>query len=312
MTLRKLRDLAQTTIVCGLITVAQGGLAQTTLGVDQMRAAAGQSLKIGNPAQAEMLANALLVRDKNDLTALLIRGRALRDLGRLPEARKMMRRAWRLSNNEADKYATALITAQVLSSQGKRTLAQLWLRRAAQHAPNDLLRARAKRDFGYVRQQNPWKTDVTFTFAPNSNINNGSARDRSRLDYAISEILFGEPVEYDLNAKAQAIAGIEIGGAVRSRYRFHQTPISAHDAKISLSYRTFSITDDLGNSDVSGSDFAFGSASLGYGYRRFVLDKKGEFAANGGKQPLTEICSACPPASRKPLHPATPDLPGST
>lgn len=280
MVWHKLRVLGATVALGSLLALGGGAVAQDVLTVEEMRSAAGQSLKAGKPAQAEALAQALLGRDRNDLTALLIRGRALRDLGRLTEARQMMRRAWRLSNNEADKYAAALITAQVLSSQGKRTRAQLWLRRAAQHAPNDALRARAERDFGYVKQQNPWKTDLTFTFAPNSNINNGSARDRSRLNYAISEILFGEPIEYDLTAEAQAIAGIEIGGALRSRYRFHQTPDTAHDAKFALSYRTFSITDDLGDSDVSGSDFAFGSASLGYGYRRFVLDKKGEFAAD--------------------------------
>lgn len=276
----KLRRLGAILALGGLLGVGGSVFAQDVLTVDEMRAAAGQSLKQGNPKQAEALATALLLRDKNDLTALLVRGRALRDLGRLPEAREMTRRAWRLSESKADKYATALITAQVLSSQNKRTRAQWWLRRAAQHAPNDALRARARRDFGYVKQQNPWKTDITFTFAPNSNINNGSARDWTRLNYAISEILHGEPLEYELSPEAQAIAGIEIGGALRSRYRFHQTPVSAHDAKFSLLYRTFNITDDLENSDASGSDFAFGSVSLGYGYRRFVLDKKGEFAAD--------------------------------
>lgn len=280
MALQKLQLWGAAVALGGLLAFGGGALAQSVLTADQMRSAAGLSLKDGNPVQAEALAQALLTRDENDLTALLIRARALRDLGRLGEAQDMTRRAWRQAGSDADKYATALITAQVLSSQGKRTRAQLWLRRAAQYAPNDALRRRAERDFGYVKQQNPWKTDVTFTFAPNSNINNGSARDRSRLNYAISEILFGEPVEYDLNAEAQAISGLEVGGSLRSRYRFHQTPISAHDAKIALSYRTFSITDDLGASDVSGSDFAFGSASVGYGYRRFVMDKKGEFAAD--------------------------------
>ncbi|MFC6638734.1 hypothetical protein [Sulfitobacter sediminilitoris] len=152
------------------------------------------------------------------------------------------------------------------------------MRRAAQNAPNDLLRERAKRDFRYVKRRNPWKTDLTFTFAPNSNINNGSARDTSRLNYAISELLFGEPIEYELNDEAQAIAGIEIGGSVRTRYRFAQTPTTAHDAKLSLSYRTFSITDDLDDDGIKGSDFAFGSLAFGYGYRRLNLDRKGEFA----------------------------------
>ena len=236
------------------------------------------ALRDGDAQTARRYAEALVARDPADLNAHLILARAARDMGDLPPARAAARTAWRLADTDAERYSAALITAQILSTEGKRTRAQLWLRRAAQNAPNDLLRERAKRDFRYVKQRNPWKTDLTFTFAPNSNVNNGSARDTSRLNYAISELLFGEPIEYELNDEAQAIAGIEIGGSVRTRYRFAQTPKTAHDAKLSLSYRTFSITDDLEDDSITGSDFAFGSLAVGYGYRRLNLDRKGEFA----------------------------------
>ena len=252
--------------------------AQIALSADELRGAAVVALRGGDAGTARAYAEALLRRDPDDLNAQLILARAARDMGDLAPARKAARRAWQLADTDSEKYATALVTAQVLSSEGKRTRAQLWLRRAAQHAPNDALRARAERDFNYVRQRNPWQTDFSFTFAPSSNINNGSAQDRSRLNYAISELLFGQEIEYELSDEAQAIAGIEIGAAMRTRYRFHQTPTSAHDAKLALSYRTFAITDDLSDPSISGSDFAFGSLALGYGYRRLNIDRRGEFA----------------------------------
>ncbi len=260
-------------VCCGIAAEAQ-----VQLNPDQLRQAAVIALRSGDAPTARRYAEALVLRDATDLNAQLILARAARDMGDTAPARAAARTAWRLADTDAERYSAALITAQVLSSDGKRTRSQLWLRRAAQHAPNDALRARAERDFRHVKQQNPWKTDLTFTLAPNSNINNGSARDQSRLNYAISELLFGEPIEFELNTEAQAIAGIEFGGAVRTRYRFHQTPISAHDAKLSLSYRTFTLTDDLGDTDIAGSDFAYGTMSFGYGYQRINMARKGAFS----------------------------------
>ena len=260
-------------LLCGLPATAQ-----VALTAEELREQAMLALQGGDPATARTYAEALVQRNPEDRNAYLILARAARDLGDIPPARAAARRSWELAETDAQKYSAALITAQVLSSDGKRTRAQLWLRRAAQHAPNDFLRERAKRDFNYVRLRNPWKTDLTFTFAPNSNINNGSARDRSRLNYAISELLFGESIEFELTDTARAISGIEIGGSIRTRYRFAQTETSAHDAKLALVYRTFEITDDLEDDTIKGSDFAFGSLSLGYGYRTMNLEHLGELA----------------------------------
>ena len=183
-------------LCCVLLTGAVAPVsAQVALDADGLRAQAMVALNAGDPATARSFAKALLHRDPQDRNAYLILARSARDMGDIPPARAAARKAWELAETDAQRYSAALITAQVLSTEGKRTRAQLWLRRAGQHAPNDRLRAKAKRDFNYVRQRNPWHTDFTFTLAPNSNINNGSARDRSRLNYAVSEILFGEPIE---------------------------------------------------------------------------------------------------------------------
>lgn len=268
---------ATLSLACAL---PQSGAGQQVLGAEELRSAAMSALQQGDPATARRYAEGLVARDASDRNAYLILARAARDMGDIPPARAAARQAWDLAETDAQKYSAALITAQVLSSDGKRTRAQLWLRRAAELAPSDVLRARAARDFQYVRLNNPWKTDITLTFAPNSNINNGSARDRSRLNYAVSELLFGEPIEFELTDEAQAISGIELGAAVRTRYRFSQSGRTAHDAKASLSYRTFLLTEDLEDDSIKGSDFAFGTLAAGYGFRRLSESGRGEFAAD--------------------------------
>ena len=260
--------------LCLLATVP--AQAQVEVRPEQLRGAAVVALREGDALNARRYGEALVARDPKDLNAHLIVARAARDMGDIRPARAAARTAWRLADTDAERYSAALITAQVLATDGKRTRAQLWLRRAAQNAPNDALRARAERDFGYVKQNNRWRTDLSFTLAPNSNINNGSANDRSLVFFEP----FGALIDANLTAEAQAIAGIEIGGSLRTRYRFKQTPKTAHDAKVGLSYRTFSITDDLGASEIKGRDFAFGTLSLGYGYRQINFDRRGEFAVD--------------------------------
>lgn len=262
-------------------SAAVGVKAQVELSASELRKAAVLALRAGEPAKARRFGQALVARDGDDLNAHLIVARAARDMGDFAPARKAAQAAWQLSETSAEKYSAALITAQVLASDNKRTRAQLWLRRAVENAPSEPLRRRAQRDFGYVKQRNPWRTDLTFTLAPNSNINNGSANDSYRDD-----VFFGVPVDLFLNGDAQAIAGLEIGASVRTRYRFHETPTTAHDAKLSLAYRTYHITDDVVNtdlftgettpSDLTGSDFAYGSIGLGYGYSRRNMERKGE------------------------------------
>ena len=189
-----------------------------------------------------------------------------------------------------------MLTAQALSADGKRTRAQLWLRRAAQVAPSKGHAVRAAQDFRYVQQRNPWQTHLSFTLAPNSNINNGSARDSSTLLYEVFSPLFGENVEIGLGAASQALSGVEMGFDVQSRYRFKQTERQAHDLRLGMSYRTYILSqssqDDLDAEDaertargepaqnIEGSDFSYGTVKLGYGYKQLRADRRGEFSFN--------------------------------
>ncbi|MEP1768618.1 MAG: surface lipoprotein assembly modifier [Sulfitobacter sp.] len=284
--------------VCSVapMAYAQNKAAQTVqLSAAQMKEAAAQSLRNGDTAVALRLADALLLRDPDDVTALLIQSHSLRKIGKLSDAQKAARAAWQNAEQDKDQFSAAMLMAQALSSDGKRTRAQLWLRRAAEVAPTKGHAAKAARDFRYVRRQNPWQTQLSFTLAPNSNINNGSSRDSSSLLYELlNPFGIAGANEVSLGAASKALSGIEAGGALQTRYRFHQTESTAHDLRFGLSYRTYQLSqsskDDLEAEDaeriargedprnIKGSDFSYGTVQLGYGFKKLRADKRGEFS----------------------------------
>lgn len=268
---------------------------KVSLSPDQMRLAAELNLRNGQPARALAFADALLIRDPNDVTALLVRSAALRATQEYNGAQDAARAGWKLADNDGQKYTAAVLMAQALSSDKKRTRAQFWLRRAAQVAPTPAHEARAVQNFRYVRQRNPWQTHLSFSLAPNSNINNGSSRDTSALLYQVlAPFTGGEAAEVELGAASKALSGLEAGFDMQTRYRFKQTEHSAHDLRMRLSYRTYELSntskDDLAEEDalriangqepldITGSDFSYATVQLGYGYRRLRADRRGEFS----------------------------------
>jgi len=258
--------------------------APVQLSVDQMRLAAELNLRNGQINVALLLADALLQRDPQDVTALLIRSHALREKADYGASQRAARAAWLGAESDDQKYTAAMLMAQALSSDDKRTRAQLWLRRAAQVAPTRAQADRVAQDFRYVQRRNPWQTSLSFTLQPSSNINNGSARDSSSLLYEILTPLLGNN-EVVLGATSKALSGIETGVELESRYRFHQTERTAHDLRIGLAYRTYHLSgsakrdlaaDDA--ADIKGSDFAYGTVQLGYGFKQLRQDRRGEFS----------------------------------
>ncbi len=244
----------------------------------EMRTAGSDLLRLRNPRQALALAEALIARDPHDRVALLIRSRAARDLGDYNLARKSAKRAWSLSETDEEKYAAALITAQALSSGGQRTLAQFWLRRAVEYAPDPQLEHRAVRDFRYLRASSPWLHRLSFSIAPDSNINNGSSERSSFLNYEITELLLGEPVEYQLGGSQMALSGIEYAAGLQSRYRFHQTATQAHDLTFSVNARSYTLSSKAKAQapDAKGNDFAFSTYQIGYTVKTMNFDRRGE------------------------------------
>jgi len=251
------RVLTANALLLGLF-VSQAS-AQDALSPSEMRELAGQAALRGQASVAFDLSEALISRDDTDLNAHLIRSRAARDLGRNEDALRHARRGWSLADDAQSQYAAALATAQALSSDGRRTSAQFWLRRAIELAPNETLKQRAAEDLVYVRRRNPWSTQLRFSVAPSSNINNGSRNDSSEL--------FGLPFEFGLEGEAQALSGVEISTGFSTRYRLTENDRMRRDLTFGVSHRTYILSEDAKDiaPDAQGTDFATSSAYVALG-----------------------------------------------
>ncbi|MGH1423517.1 MAG: surface lipoprotein assembly modifier [Pseudooceanicola sp.] len=249
------------------------------LNPDEMRLSAVEMLDQRRPDVAAAMTDALLKRDPNDVQALLIRSRAMRDLGRLDEAREAARRALALAGSDRTVvHAASLAMAQAHSSQGRRTIAQLWLRRAAQNAPDAAARDQAERDFRYVRSRNRWSTQLSFSVAPKSNINNGSVH--------ASVQLHGLPFDTPLPGAAQALSGIELTFTGTTRYRIAETRTRATDLTFSAARQNYILSDSAKQKapGSKGSDFAITTASAGIAHKALFDQNRGEYtmSANAG------------------------------
>lgn len=181
-------------------------LAAQTLSPDQMRSFGMQLLQHGESGRAVAVADALLARDPQDAVALIIKARAARDLGETGQARSSAKAAWSAAKTQDERFTAAMTRAQALSSSGRRTEAQFWLRRAIQSAPSDAAKRLALRDFRYVRHRNPLSLSFSFAVAPSSNVNSGSKHDNLG-GFLGSDVL------------RQALSGWTAEGSVSGSYR---------------------------------------------------------------------------------------------
>lgn len=244
----------------------------------ELRLAALEMLRLGRPDLTAGFTDALLARDPEDFEALLLRARAMRDLGRNEAASEDSSRAWALARDDQQRYAAAMVRAQALSSGGHRTMAQLWLRRAAEHAPDESAKALARRDFRYVQARNPWSTQLRFRVAPSSNVNNGSSKDRVRL--------FDLPFDLALQGSAQALSGVEYAVGADIRYRVAETASHAHDLLLAFDHRAYTLSSEAKAMapGVKGSDFNYTSLGLGYGFHiRTAPGVEHEITAEAGR-----------------------------
>jgi len=253
------RPLTACITAAAILVSSAASPAPARLTPDQMRALAGQAISKGFTPEAYDISSALLRRDPDDLQALLLHSRSARDLGKLAEAKTSARRAWFLSSEPPEKFSASMAMAQALSSDGKRSRAQLWLRRAAQNAPDDRTKAIAERDFGYVRARNKWSTSLSFNLSPTSNINNGSRKETTTITN------FGFPIEVFLVGKSRALSGTEISLGFDTRYKLAQTERSSTNLSFGLNHTNYVLSDEAKKiaPDAKGSDYAQTVATIG-------------------------------------------------
>lgn len=220
--------------------------AQTSLSPEDARRAAARLLVSGQPQAASDITSVLLKRDAEDTTGLLIHAQAMRTLGKFSQSKTAARRAWQSADNDQDRYGAALTMAQALSSAGQKTRAQFWLRRATNVAPSPALRARAIRDYGFVRKTNPWALQLSFGISPSNNVNN-APRDNTIL---LGGLAFTNP-------SAVPLSGVEITSDVNLRYTLSQSQKKRDFVSLRWSESHVVFTDDAVPAGVEESDFSY-------------------------------------------------------
>lgn len=215
----------------------------------QMRTLAIETLQNGAAQEALALADALLLRDPADQTALFIRTEALLMLEQYDAASRAAAAAFRASPPGDARFNAARLAALAHSHVGRDTSAQIWLRRSLQHAPNAQARAGAIEDYNYLRQHNPFSVSLSFGITPSSNINGGTN--------ATTVVLpLGTPT--DLSPDTFAFSGLQIAANVGLSYRLHNDDNSATFAKFRLNGRTYVLSQDTLALDpeASGNDYS--------------------------------------------------------
>ena len=246
-----------------ILGCANAAFSQTTLKPEDARLTAAKLLAAGQHAASAQITSVLIKRDAADTASLILHSHAMRNLGDLDKAQSAAKTAWRTADRDLEKYGAALAMAQALSTNDQKTRAQAWLRRAAHVAPTPQLRARAVRDYQFVRKTNPWSVGFSFGITPSDNVNN-APRDNTIV---LGGLLFEDP-------NAVPISGFEVQTHVNLRYNFSEKQTSRNYVSLQWTENHVVFTDDDAPDDVSASDFSF---------RRFEATLGRDFTTGPGK-----------------------------
>lgn len=223
-------------------------IAETKLDIPQARQLAAQYVATGQIDMAIGLTTVLLQRDPTDIEALILSAHAHRIKGDFAVAKTNARYAYSLADTDTQSFAAAVVMAQALSSNGQKTAAQLWLRRAADYAPDDNSKARVIRDFRYVKDQNPWLFTAHGGIRPSNNINNGS-QDNT---YMWGGIVFTDP-------SLQPLSGLELSGGFSLFRRMNSGLRPRLSFGLTTETRRYILSEDAKaiNPSARASDFAY-------------------------------------------------------
>ncbi len=249
--------------------LAQSGELRLTL--PEARSLASKMLGEGRPEEALVLANGILLGAPNDIPGLILKSRALRDMGRTKDAEAAARTAVEVAGTDKDRFFAALVMAQAKASGGQRGLAQYWLRHAAQVAPDDNLKAVAVRDFRHVRRTTPWRASFAFSVSPADNIN-GAPKTNS---FTLSGLRF-------VNPAAVPLSGLRYSAEGQWRYSWLTGPNGRVNLTFSGERERVSLSREARNKvpSAKNSDYSRDALLLGLEYQQ--MGEGGAWLASAG------------------------------
>ena len=252
-----------------IVLPAAANETSATLTLDQARVIATNALRGGDPELARKLAMGLVQADDKDAYAYGILAAAHSQMKNPDLARAAARLSYQHATSPEQSYASARTASRVAYQQKRYNASQLWLRRAAFHAPTETKSKQLGRDYAQVRSSNPLNFRFNLSIAPSDNVNNGSD---TTLDI-INDVLQPKGV---IGVGSRALSGTVETADLSVSYRLKRTRTSqtfaiarAYTRHVTLSQASRAAAPNVTNKDLSST---FAEVGLRH---RFVLNKKG-------------------------------------
>jgi hypothetical protein len=150
----------------------------------------------GEADVAVHIARALAAAQPNNPWVHLLLAAAEPKVGRADAGLEAGRKAWKLAGRGKSerplRYEIARNTARAALDAGKPLLAQLWLRRSLDVAPDDATLSASGKDLAVVRNRTPWRLSFDMEAGPSDNLNGGAESSVFRIgDYVIGNLSNG-------------------------------------------------------------------------------------------------------------------------
>ncbi|VDC28560.1 surface lipoprotein assembly modifier [Pseudogemmobacter humi] len=152
---------------------------------DEALLTAREAWRAGDYEVANRIARALLLADPDSVYVQLLLASTEPKLGRPQEGLTAGRKAWKIAREEeagkALRYEIARTTALAALGDDRPMLAQFWLRRSLDVAPDDKAYEQSGQDLAWVRNRTPWRWSIDLEAGPSDNLNGGARDDVFRI-----------------------------------------------------------------------------------------------------------------------------------
>lgn len=244
--------------------------------IPEARVALKQAIQQGNLTQADNIITALFQVNPDDFDALA--GEAIVALTRkdMPKARAAAKAAHSIAPAQT-KWQFARLVAQTHFEQGRLPLAQLWLRRAFNSAPDAKSKAAVAKEFQAVSKLNPLSIQLSFGITPSNNVNGGSNE----------KVFYLGGIPFELSADSLALSGVLVSAEANLKYKLSESQKQVTSLGINLSERQAYLSSNAKASapTVKNGDYTFASKEVYIEHRRLIFPKLGstDFSVLAGK-----------------------------
>lgn len=237
-------------IICaGVVARAE----PVTLSLAEADALTARALAAGRSRLAYDLGRGLLQADAQDPQAHYYQALALAQARAWGPAERKAARAYWHARTSNQRFQAAQLAARLSFADNRLTGSQFWLRRAVDHAPDEVSRASTVTAFRQVRRRNPLRFDIRASVTPSDNVNNGASSPLNVID--------GVPVVGVLSPSAQALEGAVATAHLTGSYRIAQS--ERHETRVTgrLHSRQVHLSDKVAG--LNARDLSSTTAGIG-------------------------------------------------